>query len=302
MQIKKSIRTLFLELVLLPLVLGTSSIAFASPIHGSGVKPRATFEKLWVDFDVTQDGKKGMRIHAAFTVYELKATDCKLVFSILGEGEPLDAVTDSYSFNDHVATVRELKPGFDATEYKDLDSFIPYSAFGLGSGDYQLGIDADVTYPDGGLIEHLTLYEIDYSQAPQGSEPGSRDADFIKESVDYDVVREGKKGMLLHVSLDNVKGLKGVPSAITVRILDGDEDFVGGRTSAYRNSDGEFETRFSMNPGFDPAKYEDAQIFIPYDEIALGKGSYQLKLDIDLKLGDGTLIKHLTFHKFDFKR
>ena len=42
-----------------------------SPAFG----PRATFDSLWVDYNITEDGQKGMRIHLNFSAYEMKNMD-----------------------------------------------------------------------------------------------------------------------------------------------------------------------------------------------------------------------------------
>ena len=38
-------------------------------------EPRATFNKMWVDYDVTEGGLKGMRLHIKFTVYDMLNMD-----------------------------------------------------------------------------------------------------------------------------------------------------------------------------------------------------------------------------------
>jgi hypothetical protein len=40
---------------------------------------RAKFEKLWVDYNVTEDGEKGMRIHVKFEAYNMQGVDSKLM-------------------------------------------------------------------------------------------------------------------------------------------------------------------------------------------------------------------------------
>ena len=40
--------------------------------------PKAIFEKLWIDYDVYEDGVKGMKIHVKFTAYEMLNMDAYL--------------------------------------------------------------------------------------------------------------------------------------------------------------------------------------------------------------------------------
>lgn len=57
-----------------------------------------------------------------------------------------------------------------------------------------------------------------------------------------------------------------------------------------------------MKPGYPTTVYEDADMFLPYDEINLPKGVYNLKLDIDVTYEDGELIQHLTFKPLSLRQ
>lgn len=266
-------------------------------------KPRATFDRVWIDYDVVEGGKRGMRVHAAFSLFEMKNKDCVLLFTFQdGEG-PLVDMNREYEYGGNVAVSRKLKPAYSPAVYQDLDAFIPYSEFELEDGKYSLKIDVDVVYPNGDLLEHLTFHDFDYSQGNRKVEKSSDvSVDFISKSVDYDITRDGRKGMMLHVKLDNVKGLKGVGCSVLVRIMDSADKYIMGDTAEYSDGEGNFEAVFGMKPAYDPAKYDDIQIFIPYSEISVGKGTHKLKLDIDLFYDSGEFIRHLEFHPFDFKR
>lgn len=266
-------------------------------------KPRATFDRVWVDYDVVEEGEKGMRVHAAFSLYEMKNVDCVLLFTFKdAEGSLID-MNGKYQNKGDVAVSSKLKPGYSPAVYEDMDAFIPYYEFELEDGKYKLKIDVDIVYPGGDLLQHLTFFDFDYSQASKQKEDASAVSfDYVSKSVDYDITRDGRRGMLLHVKLDNLKGLKGVPSAVVVRIMDSKDNFILGDTSEYSGEDGDFEARFSMKPAYDPAKYENIEVFIPYAEISIGKGKHSLKLDIDLSFASGTLIKHLDYHAFELTR
>jgi hypothetical protein len=57
-----------------------------------------------------------------------------------------------------------------------------------------------------------------------------------------------------------------------------------------------------MKPGYPTTVYKDADMFLPYNEINVSSGKYNLKLDVDLNYDDGDLIKHLDFYEFEFER
>jgi len=127
---------------------------------------RAKFEKIWVDYNVTDEGEKGMRIHVKFEVFNLKEVDSKVIVYFQKEdGSEVRNSSTPYSTNDgRVAAVKEIKPGFDDTVYKDLDIFIPYTALGLSKGKYNLKMDADLTQDDETLIQHLGYHEFEFEQ------------------------------------------------------------------------------------------------------------------------------------------
>lgn len=106
--------------------------------------------------------------------------------------------------------------------------------------------------------------------------------------------------MRIHVNFE-VTGLKGVDSKLTARVRRENDTFLTS-SSDYANSNGELEVSFSMKPGYPTTVYKDADMFLPYSEINLRKGVWNLKLDIDLNYEDGELIQHLTYHEFEFTR
>jgi len=126
----------------------------------------ARFDDLWVDYNVKENGQLGMRIHVKFTVNNLKGVDSYLaIYFETRDGVRLkDKSQRLYSQDGAVAVYRSLKPGYDVTEYDDLTVFMPYDELDLGRGKYELRMDADVIYKEGGLVQHLTYHDFDYSE------------------------------------------------------------------------------------------------------------------------------------------
>src|ERR1700760_1559085 len=74
---KKLLQGLSVFLCLLP----AFAQAMKTPVHLHFNQPpeaRATFDTMWIDYDQTVDGKRGMFIHAKFTIYEMKGKDCQM--------------------------------------------------------------------------------------------------------------------------------------------------------------------------------------------------------------------------------
>ncbi len=127
---------------------------------------KATPGKVWADFNVKEGGKTGMRVHAQFTVYNLKGTELYLALYFQEEdGTPLTTTNKKYaSSNGDVAVFEAIKPGFDEAYYEDVDLFIPYDEFRLSKGKYNLRVDASVIYKAGGLVDHLEYFPFQYEK------------------------------------------------------------------------------------------------------------------------------------------
>src|SRR5262249_49612080 len=110
--------------------------------------PHATFSKQWVDYDIYEDGSKGMRIHLKFTTYEMKEMDSYVAVYFQDDyGNKLkDKNQKFYSTSGDVAVYKTLNPCCEATDYDDMQIFMPYDELDLGGGKYNLTMDVDVIY------------------------------------------------------------------------------------------------------------------------------------------------------------
>ncbi len=266
-------------------------------------RPRAVFKDLWIDYDVTESGQVGMRIHAKFTTYSMLNMDSYLAlyFTDKNGGALRDKNGKFASSDGNVAAYREMKPRYDPADYDDFTVFMPYDEFDLGPGKYTLGIDAKIIYKAGGLITDLTKKQFEYSKGNTVErDPESVQATVNRVWIDYNTTQGGKRGMLVHVNFE-VTGLKDIDSKLAVRIAKSDDSFLP-KSGANSNDDGQLEISFDMKPGYETTVYKDATVFIPYADMIIGKGQWDLRLDIDLKYEDGELIKHLQFFEFEFSR
>ena len=126
----------------------------------------ADVDRVWVDYNVTQKGKKGMRIHVKFTVHKMKGVDSFLaIYFEKADGEKLLTNNKEYRSKDgQVATFQSLAPAYPDTVYEDEQLFIPYTEFSLDSGKYNLKMDIDVIYENGDLVQHLKYQEFEYTE------------------------------------------------------------------------------------------------------------------------------------------
>jgi hypothetical protein len=100
----------------------------------------------------------------------------------------------------------------------------------------------------------------------------------------HNVTVDGVKGMRVHANFKVLYG-KGVPSmmiayfyyddAENTPLKSGDED--------YRDKKGNVSCHVNFTPAYDPALYEDLQLFMPYEALNMESGeTYQLKFYLAL--------------------
>lgn len=270
-------------------------------------EPRATFEKMWVDYDITEDGAKGMRIHLKFSVFDMKGVDADV--AIFFEDDYGDRLKDKnkkyYSKGGDVALYKAIKPNYNPeTVYNDLQVFMPYSELDLDPGNYDLTMEVKLIYDNGDPIQHLTYYDFEYTKPGNSSSgnPSDATATFDKMWVDYDVTENGRKGMRIHVKF-SVLHMKGVDSYLAIYFEKKDGTKLTTSNTEYRSKNGQVAIYKSLTPGYDPETvYNDLQLFMPYGELNLGTGHFDLKMDVDVIFKNGDLVKHLKYHEFWFEQ
>ena len=137
---------LSMSLISMPVSSGISRKSEATevvaPIPVNAPDMDGTFEKIWVEYDVKVDGKKGMRIHTSFTVKNNLNVECTLVAHFYHrDGTQLSGadLQGDYSTSDgHVVTYVKVTPRFASTRYSDKSLFIPYKEFHFKSAGFYL--------------------------------------------------------------------------------------------------------------------------------------------------------------------
>jgi hypothetical protein len=259
----------------------------------------ATFEKVWLDYDVTEDDKKGMRIHLKFKTYSMKGMDAYVAIYFENEnGDILKDKNDKFnSTAGDVAVYKSINPNYDPAVYDDLKIFMPYSELDLDPGKYNLTMDIKVIYKEGGTISKLTKYDFEYTKPGAPKSSSKPDAIFEDMWVDYDVIQNGRKGMKIHVKFKTTN-MKDVDGYVAVYFENKNGDKIKGISTEFRSTSGQLAVYKSIRPSYSDAVYEDEQLFIPYNEFDLGKGRYDLKMDADIIYKNGDIIKHLKEKQF----
>ncbi len=106
----------------------------------SSAPPKATISNLWVEHNVYEDGKKGMRIHFRLDADNMKGKTgrCSAYFH-KDDGTALVDLNDRYCTTDgKVSCGKDFTPGYENTYYEDFTLFMPYSELHISrSGSFK---------------------------------------------------------------------------------------------------------------------------------------------------------------------
>jgi hypothetical protein len=279
-----------------------SSTPTPTPIK-VGVKINVEFDRLWVDYGVTEDDEKGMRIHTSFKVYNMKDVAGYLaVYFQKTNGGELKTTNKTYaSKGGQLAVYRKITPAYSPATYSDYSVFLPYKEINLPPGDYDLTLKADLIYENGNLIKNLNTYDFVFKNPKPVQNTSDAIITFDKMWIDYDVTEGGKLGMRVHVKL-NIKNMVGEESYLAVYFEKQNGDKLYSDNDTYRSKGGQTAVYRSFNPPYESSDYNDVTAFIPYEEFNLSKGTYDLRIHSDVIYPDGELLKHLNYYNFVYTK
>lgn len=110
----------------------------------SPTTPTAKVEEVWVDHNVYENNKKGMRIHVKFNVINCLGKKGQVaVYFFKENGDKLKDTNSSYRSTDgQVAYHEDYTPSYNNSTYSDFTLFMPYSELHLNrqSGSYKFYI------------------------------------------------------------------------------------------------------------------------------------------------------------------
>ena len=246
------------------------------------------FDWVTVEHNVTQDGKKGMKLLLDFSVQHMKGKkgQCSAYFSYKEGGKVLDK-NQSYCTTDGQAAVgRGIEPSYDDSRYTDYELFIPYSELEVAVGKHNLEFYCIVWDKSGSTSKKIITSDSYAFALQKGSATGGQQDEgstldpitgTIKDiTVEHNVVQDDKKGMkiLVDFSLQNMRGTAG---ACAIYFCYDNGDKVMGVTEEYRVSNGQASIWEKINPRYDATIYTDFEMFIPYSELDVPGGRQNLK-------------------------
>ncbi len=267
--------------------------------------PIVEFDKIWVDYNVVEKNQKGMRVHAKFTLKNLKDEPLKLTVRVQKEnGDPLKTSNTEYANKGgQLAVFSSLKPGYISAIFQDQSVFIPYSEFNITPGQHELKLDADIIYPDGDMVKHLTLYPFTFTKpgsTPTTSVPTSpASVKLEKIWFTFNEKVNGVTGMTVHTKT-NVYNLKDKPIQVAVGVETESGTKIEGVNM--RSSTGQLTGYYNIVPKFDSTILNDARVFIPYSEINILGGVHNLRVHVDVIDPATNLNLHVGYENFRFTK
>jgi len=254
-------------------VAGNSFAKGVPKINLNTADPSARFDSIWVDYDVSEGGVRGMKIHLSFSAYNMKGIDAYLAIYFEYNDDIAGFLKDKnkkfQSSEGDVAVYKSIKPAYDPAIYKDLQLFMPYNELDLEPGIYDLTMDVKLIYQAGGLLQWLTYHDFEYTKpgSPADVESATQaDARLDKLWVDYNVTEDGKLGMRIHVKFTTMN-LKDVDCYVAVYFEKKTGEKINGFNTAYSSKSGQLAVYKSLKPAYAESVYDDLKLFMPYSEI-----------------------------------
>jgi hypothetical protein len=262
---------------------------------------KAVFEKMTVDYKASEGGVNGMMLHIKFTVYDMKDTAAFVAVYFKHNDYHRGALKDTNqkygSSAGDVAVYKEIKPAFSPALFEDLQIFMPHDEFDLPPGDYDLAMDVKLIKSQGGLISDLTKQDFNYTKPlPNSSIIPTASVDSIV--VDHNITENNKTGMRITVKKFSISGMKNIDCSLAIYFEKKDRTKLKSISTTYQSNAGQAAVYQPLSLPYDVSVYDKLSVFIPYEEFGLGKGKFDLRMDVDAIYKSGILLKHMRFLEF----
>jgi hypothetical protein len=294
-------KKIFSVMVFILLITVFSHAADHTMVTTRANEARAVFEKITVDYKATEAGVNGMMLHIKFTVYDMKDIESFVavyfVYNDYHRGALKDTNQKYGSSAGDVAVYKAIKPAFSPALFEDLQIFMPYEELDLFPGDYELTMDVKLIRKEGGAISDLTKHDFNFTKPlPNSSTIPTASVDSI--AVDHNVTENNKTGMRITVKKFSISGMKNIDCSLAIYFEKKDKTKLKSISKTYQSNAGQAAVYQRLSLPYDVSVYDKLSVFIPYEEFGLGKGKFDLRMDVDAIYNSGVLLKHMRFLEF----
>lgn len=249
-------------------------MAMASHLGTSVESVTATVNKTWVEVDVEQNGKKGVRVHTEFTIQNCNGKSATInIFIANSQGAWVKAKDESYKNSDgYVYLGSNFTPRYDNTRFNDYKLFIPYDAIAFENGTKEYTCRPYIWYKD----KYIANGEgAKFTYTYNGNSENKKVTAKVNSSkIEHDIVQDGKKGMKIHANF-NVYNGKGKEGYAYVFVTDSLGNFVKGKGDATCTKEGSVYVKKKLTPSYENSLYEDFQLFFPLEHINMKQGKHK---------------------------
>ena len=313
-------------LCLFLITITTIVIANATGTPGKKInagQPSATMQKMWVDYEATEDGRSGMMMHIALTIYDMKGREALLGFYFkYDDGDPNSYIKEPGNTNKYhspsgiLSVAKILVPNYDVSVYDDITVFMPYDEFKLDPGEYNLTIDVQIhnKSTDTG-IAWFDKYGFIFTKG-DNSRSANKQSIVVKNKkiattgpravfdtlwVDFDVKENNEMGMRIHFKFITY-AMKDTQASVAIYFMYNTNEMktLKDKNQKFLSGSGDVAAYLDINPGYDTAYFNDLVLFMPYAELDLGPGTYELLMDTKVIYRRGGLISNFVYQPFRY--
>ncbi|MGE0488853.1 MAG: hypothetical protein AB7S38_06530 [Vulcanimicrobiota bacterium] len=132
---------------------------------GAQAQPQANFENVWLEHNVWENGVKGLKIHARFTVNNHLNVPCLLTSHFYyANGQALKDFDGQYKDVDgYVSINRDFVPAYPSARFNDLTLFMPYDQLHMASGNTDLSFELGI-YTEGRYLTKSNRVTFNYNK------------------------------------------------------------------------------------------------------------------------------------------
>jgi hypothetical protein len=118
--------------------------------------------------------------------------------------------------------------------------------------------------------------------------------------TEFDVWREGYKGMMVHMQF-RTNGLLNSPCKAIAYFAYSDGEMLEDYNGVYTTRNGQVSASVDFTPRYENATFNDLQIFVPYSELHMASGRHSLRYHVELySMWHGSHFAESQFVSFSF--
>lgn len=133
-------------------------------------------------------------------------------------------------------------------------------------------------------------------------QPSGSGAKINRIWIDYNTFNNGQKGMMIHIDFE-VNGLKNHTINPVAYFYFSNGNRLNDYDGSYRTTDGQVSVGDISNADYEGSQWKDFKLFMPYDQLHMGAGSYDLKFQIEIHdKTSGKSLLHSDYQSFTFSK